>query len=112
MPWTGNGGWRRDDHLPNDGDQQRTVDGRGGGHIRRAHGGSGRSLPRLASRASARASALTVECDVSSKGRRALPIHVVKRIILVVIVGGFVLVATTLGYGDPYRALRRLGLVR
>ena len=33
-------------------------------------------------------------------------------IILVVIVGGFVLVATTLGYGDPYRALRRLGLVR
>ena len=40
------------------------------------------------------------------------PMTVVKRIILVVIVGAFVLVATTLGYGDPYRALRRLGLVR
>jgi hypothetical protein len=26
--------------------------------------------------------------------------------------GGFVLVATTLGHGDPYRALRRLGFVR
>ena len=35
----------------------------------------------------------------------------VKRIILVVLVGGAVLMATTLGYGDPYRVLRRLGLV-
>ena len=55
---------------------------------------------------------LTVERDVSIQGRGALPIRVVKRIILVVVLGGFVVAATTLGYGDPYRALRRLGLVR
>jgi hypothetical protein len=66
----------------------------------------------MARRRSARASALTEERDVSTKGRRALPIRLLKRIILVVIVGSFVLVATTLGYGDPYRALRKLGLVR
>jgi hypothetical protein len=40
-----------------------------------------------------------------------VPMTRVKRIILLVIVGGAVLTATTLGYGDPYRALRRLGLI-
>ncbi len=51
---------------------------------------------------------------MTAKQRSVAPsrMTVVKRVILVVIVGGFVLVASTLGYGDPYRALRRLGLVR
>ena len=50
---------------------------------------------------------------VGSEIARLRPVRVmVKRIIFVAIVGGFVLVATTLGYGDPYRVLRRLGLVR
>ena len=39
-------------------------------------------------------------------------VTMVKRIILIVVVGGAVLVATTLGYGDQYRSQRRLGVVR
>jgi hypothetical protein len=50
---------------------------------------------------------------VGSEIARLRPVRVmVKRIIFVAIVGGFVLVATTLGYGDPYRVLKRLGLDR